>query len=101
MMNRKPDWLVMPIKTPLTLTLDDPPGSPTAADPVPGHPPTPEPVEPPPKMQRFLDNLELIRTWDKHEILMLVQMTVDLWDVSIDWLQHFREDLDIVNDGSR
>lgn len=46
--------------------------------------------------KRLHDNLTFIRTWPKHELLMLIRMHVDISEVTNDWLIQFRDDLDLM-----
>ena len=101
MIDRKPDWLGIPIKTPFMLTLDDPPESPIPADPPKTDPPESHQGMAAPSSQRYYINLLFIATWSQHELLMLIRQHVDISTVKMDWLLKFREDLDIMSDGSR
>lgn len=101
MIDRKPDWLAIPIKTPFTLTMADPPESPIIDVHMVDSPPPARETDLHAMFTRMYDNLRFVETWDQYEVLMLLRMNADLWTVTHDWLVQFREDLDIVNDGSR
>lgn len=45
--------------------------------------------------ERFKQNLAYISLWKQYELLELLKQKADIWDVSIIWLQQFREDLDL------
>jgi hypothetical protein len=47
------------------------------------------------KLERFNENLAYVTQWKQYEMLELVKQNVDICDVSIVWLQNFREDLDL------
>jgi len=45
--------------------------------------------------KRFLENLAFVRTWKQYEVLELIIQGIELADVSITWLEEFRDDLDL------
>ncbi len=47
------------------------------------------------KLKRFTENLAYVTLWKQYEMLELVKQHVDIWHVSIIWLQKFRDDLDL------
>jgi len=50
---------------------------------------------------QYYDNLRFLETWKQQEILELIIWGVDLSNVTHEYLVKFREDLDIMSDGSR
>jgi len=44
--------------------------------------------------KRFLQNLTFVNTWTQYEALELIFQGVELADVSIPWLEQFRERLE-------
>jgi len=48
-----------------------------------------------PNILRFNENLSFVTTWKQYEMLELLIQGVILADVSLSWLQQFREDLDL------
>jgi len=48
-----------------------------------------------PTTKRFLENLAFVRRWTQYEQLALFLQEIPLWQLSIEWLQEFRENLDL------
>lgn len=46
--------------------------------------------------KRLHENLDVINTWQQHELLMLIRMHVNITRVSTGWLLKFRDDLDLM-----
>jgi len=48
-----------------------------------------------PTTKRFLENLSFVRRWTQYEQLALFLQEIPLWELSIEWLQEFRDNLDL------
>lgn len=56
--------------------------------------PTPKELSPE-QLDRLFENFRHVGTWNQYEILELLMQRVDLAEVTIPWLDQFREDLDL------
>ncbi len=47
-----------------------------------------------PTTKRFLENLAFVRKWSQYEQLALFLQEIPLWELSVEWLQAFRDNLE-------